>query len=486
MSYKIAIIGSGIGGIASAIRMAVRGHEVHVFEQNRYPGGKLSEVRLGAYRFDAGPSLFTMPELVEELFQLAGEAVKDTFQFIRLEEVCRYFYEDGTRLTAFADQEKLVRELAGTGEDPDRIRKALARNETLYDFLGEMFMFRSLHDPRTYFTKSAMRSYRNLHKLDFFRTMAQANEAQFKDPRLEQMFNRYATYNGSDPYQTPATMNIIAHLEYGKGAFFPRGGMHQITTSLVGLAERCGVTFHYDASVQEILTRGKQISGIRVGNDQLEFDRVISNMDVVGTYKRLLPDVKAPGKLLTQPKSSSALIFYWGIKAAFPQMDLHNIFFSQDYKKEFRHIFQSGDIGPDPTVYINITSKYNQGDAPEGCENWFTMINVPNNSGQDWDRLIGEARGRILDKLSRMLDQPIEPLVEEESLLEPRTIESKTSSSQGALYGNSSNNKFAAFLRHNNVSKKVKGLFFCGGSVHPGGGIPMALSSAKIVDRYFE
>lgn len=486
MSLRIAVIGSGIGGIASAIRMAIRGHEVHVFEQNDYLGGKLSEVRLGDYRFDAGPSLFTMPELVDELFDLAGENPAEFFEYQQLEEVCKYFYEDGTRLTAFADHEKLIEELASIGENPGNIRKALARNATLYEYLGEMFMFRSLHDPKTYFSKSALRSYRNLHKLDFFRTMNQANKDQFDDPRMTQLFNRYATYNGSDPYQTPATMNIISHLEYGKGAFFPIGGMHQITQSLVKLAERKGVKFHLNARVEKILTSSKSVTGLQLAGDKMDFDRVISNMDVVGTYKKLLTEIRAPKKLLTQPKSSSALIFYWGIKQQFPELGLHNIIFSSDYKQEFGKIFQEKTIDDDPTVYINITSKLNQKDAPEGSENWFTMINVPNNDGQDWDDLIALARENILKKLSRVLEQPIESLIEEESLLEPRTIESKTSSSQGALYGNSSNNKFAAFLRHNNVSRQVKGLFFCGGSVHPGGGIPMALSSAKIVDRYFQ
>lgn len=486
MHLKIAVVGSGIGGIASAIRMAVRGHEVHVFEQNEYSGGKLSEVKLGNYRFDAGPSLFTMPELVDELFSLAGETPTEFFQYQQLEEVCEYFYEDGTRLTAFADAEKLISEFSSIGEDPTNIRKALDRNATLFKYLGEMFMFRSLHDPSTYVSKSALRSYFNLHKLDFFRTMDQSNRDQFDDPRMTQLFNRYATYNGSDPYQTPATMNIISHLEYGKGAFFPKGGMHQITKSLVALAERKGVKFHLKKGVDQILIRNKRISGVQVAGEKLDFDRVISNMDVVGTYKKLLTEVRAPKKLLTQPKSSSALIFYWGIRKQFPELGLHNIIFSQDYKKEFDKIFRQKTIDDDPTVYINITSKWNKKDAPEGGENWFTMINVPNDDGQDWDTLIAQARENVLIKLSRVFDHPIESLIEEESLLEPRTIASKTSSSQGALYGNSSNNKFAAFLRHNNVSRQIKGLYFCGGSVHPGGGIPMALSSAKIVDRYFQ
>ena len=139
-------------------------------------------------------------------------------------------------------------------------------------------------------------------------------------------------------------------------------------------------------------------------------------------------------------------------------------------------------IYEDPTVYINITSKYNSEDAPASCQNWFTMINVPFDGGQDWDTLIAEARKNILTKVSRILGKDIESLIACEDILDPRSIDSKTSSHLGALYGTSSNNRMAAFQRHPNFSRKIKNLYFCGGSVHPGGGIPLSLLSAKIID----
>jgi phytoene desaturase len=485
--HKVAIVGSGIAGIATSIRLACKGHEVDVYEANSYPGGKLSEIQKDGYRFDAGPSLFTLPSLVEELFSLTGEKVEDHFEYRKLDVACHYFWEDGTFIKAYDNKKKLADEITSkTQEKAENIEKALRRSALLYKYLGEMFMYRSLHDPSTFLSKSAFKAYGNIWKMDFFRSMNQANEATFVDPKLVQMFNRYATYNGSNPYETPATMNIIPHLEFGFGAFFPQKGMHSITLSLYELAKRQGVKFHFDSPVEEITLDGKTATGIKVNGESKGYDRVVSNMDITGTYRRLLKKFPQPKKLLNQPKSSSALIFYWGVKKSFPQLDLHNILFSADYKREFEMIFEEAKIYHDPTVYINITSKYKSDDAPEGCENWFTMINVPNNSGQDWDELISEARANILAKLSRMLGADIEKLIEVEEILEPRTIESKTFSSQGALYGNSSNNKFAAFLRHANFSKRIKNLYFCGGSVHPGGGIPMCLSSAKIVDRYFE
>ena len=186
-------------------------------------------------------------------------------------------------------------------------------------------------------------------------------------------------------------------------------------------------------------------------------------------------------KLLKQEKSSSALIFYWGIQQAFEELALHNVFFSADYNQEFDFIFNKKLVYDDPTVYINITAKLNKNDAPTGCENWFVMINVPNNSGQNWDEIIEKSRKQILEKLSRLLKQDITKLIAHETILDPRSIESKTSSFAGALYGNASNNRYAAFLRHANFSSQIKGLYFCGGSVHPGGGIPLCLNSAKIV-----
>lgn len=479
---KIGIIGAGVAGIAAAIRMANKGYQVDVFEANAYPGGKLSQIALQGYRFDAGPSLFTLPELVEELFLLSGEQPEKQFKYKRLPIICKYFYEDGTTINAYAERAKLIDEIhLKTQENKDAIAKALDRSAHLYDILSDLFMKNSLHRWRTYVNPKAFKAYERIHRLDFFRSMHQANQQLFKDQRIVQLFDRYATYNGSDPYQTPATMNIIPHLEFNTGAFFPLDGMHSITTSLFELAKRLGVTFHFNSPVSKIIVNKKQISGLVTNHEEKVYDIVVSNMDVVNTYKKLLKDQVQPKKLLNQPKSSSALIFYWGIEKQFPMLDLHNIFFSNDYQQEFAYIFKKQDISDDPTVYVNISSKYKPDDAPEGCENWFTMINVPNNSGQDWNSIITKCRENIISKLSRMLQEDISRLIACEAILDPVTIEQKTSSSMGALYGNSSNNKYAAFLRHANFSRNIDGLYFCGGSVHPGGGIPLSLLSAKIM-----
>jgi len=481
-SQKALVVGAGIGGIAASIRLAVKGYKVEVFEANPYPGGKLSEIRMGDYRFDAGPSLFTLPEQVEDLFRIAGKNIQEYFAYESLDVLTHYFYPDGTRLHAYAEPGKFAAEVEKqTGESATQVQALLEKSAELHGITGHVFLERSLHKLATYLKADTIKSIFQLHRIDAFRSMHKANASYFKDSRVVQLFDRYATYNGSNPYEAPATLNVIPHLEFNIGAYFPKGGMHQITLSLVKLAQDLGVEFHLGTPVDRISITGGRATGIEVGGKSIHADLVVSNADVVPTYRKLLPDQPSPEKTLEQPRSSSALIFYWGIKRAFPELDLHNILFSSDYQAEFAHIWEKKDIYHDPTVYINITSKYAPADAPEGCENWFTMINVPHDAGQDWDRLIPQARASILRKISDMLGVEIEPLIEVEEILEPRTIQSKTSSYLGALYGSSSNNRFAAFLRHPNFSRKIEGLYFCGGSVHPGGGIPLSLLSARIV-----
>lgn len=484
---KAIIIGAGIAGIATAIRLAVKGYAVELFEANGYAGGKLSEFEQQGFRFDAGPSLFTMPQYVDELFTLASKAPSDYFNYQKLDVVCRYFYPDGTRIDAYADPEKLAAEVSHkTGEQPQALQRYADNSTRIYNITNHVFLEQSLHRLRTYLSSRTLQSILRLFQIDAFRNMDSANQSFFKDKRLVQFFNRYATYNGSNPYQAPATLNVIPHLEQHFGAYFPKGGMYSITSSLVQLAHDLGVQFHYQSPVSEIVLNGKKAIGIQVNGQLIHGDRVISNMDVWYTYRKLLAKHPRlfPEKILNQERSSSALIFYWGIQRTFPQLDLHNIFFSADYEAEFNAIWKQQSIYHDPTVYVNISSKCEPGDAPQGCENWFVMINVPANTGQNWEQLIAEARQNIIRKLSAQLGIDIDPLIVNESILDPRSIESRTSSYQGSLYGTSSNSQFAAFLRHDNRSAKINNLYFCGGSVHPGGGIPLALLSAKIVSEW--
>jgi phytoene desaturase len=257
--------------------------------------------------------------------------------------------------------------------------------------------------------------------------------------------------------------------------------MFSITESLVELAERTGVELLLNSPVDEILLDKDRIRGVRSGGKEIAADLVVSDIDIVRAYK-LMPGINLPNRYIKHERSTSALIFYWGLQGELPELELHNIFFTEDYPSEFRCLFKEKTLFHDPTVYVYISSGRVEGDAPPGGQNWFVMINTPENTGQDWDALRSEARERILEKLERMLDTSLDDRIVAEEILDPRDIESRTSSFHGSLYGISSNSRLSAFSRHPNFSRRIRGLYFVGGSVHPGGGIPLCLASAKIAD----
>ena len=321
----------------------------------------------------------------------------------------------------------------------------------------------------------------NFRKLQAFSSLHEYNVRELGDGRLVQLFDRYATYNGSDPYRAPATLSVISHLEHNLGAFIPEGGMFRVTDSLVKQALRLGVEFHFNQAVQGVETGKGKVRGISLASGFVPADIVVSDVDIHRFYSSLLPDKKRLARISKEERSSSALIFYWGMKGNFQELDLHNIFFSSSYREEFRHLFSLKEVYHDPTVYIYISSKFNATDAPDGCENWFVMINAPADRGQDWEKTIAQARRNILDKLERMMGVSLSDLIVTEEVLSPPEIDKQTGSVNGSLYGSSSNSRYASFNRHANFRSDLQGLYFVGGSVHPGGGIPLCLASAKIV-----
>jgi phytoene desaturase len=482
MEKKAIVIGSGIAGLAVALRLKNKGYDVTVFESNSYPGGKIYNLELDGYRFDTGPSLFTLPNLVDELFSLFNENPKDHFTYTKRDTICNYFWDDGTRFIVSADKDTFVNEVVNTFQvSKNTIDNYLIKNKEKYDLTSSIFLEKSLHKFGTYFSLSTLKALTLSYKLDINQSLDDTNKHHFKDGKLVQLFNRYATYNGSSPYKTPGIMSMIPHLEMDLGTFLPVGGMKEISESLYRFALEKGIHFRFNEEVEKISIENKVVNGIETKKGKYEAEIVVSNSDVFTSYTNLLKDDLPPKKIIKQERSSSAIIFYWGIQKTFPELDLHNILFSENYEKEFDQIFNKQSVSDDPTIYINITSKVEGIDAPYGCENWFVMINTSANFEQDWDELIIQSKKNIITKINSILKTDIEKYIVCESILDPRSIESKTKSHRGSLYGASSNSKFAAFLRHPNFTRKVKGLYFCGGSVHPGGGIPLCLLSAKIV-----
>lgn len=483
-SKKAIIIGSGIAGLATAIRLAVQGFAVSIYEKNEMPGGKLAAFTQDGFNFDAGPSLFTQPQNIQDLFILAGEPIEKYFTYKKVGIACKYFYGNGKIVSAYTNKNDFATELQQKLFEPtENVHAYLAQAEKLYNYVGNVFLNHSLHKRTTWLHKRIINAIKALKFGYIFQSLSTYNNKKFKTTEAAQLFNRYATYNGSNPYKAPAMLSLIPHLEQNEGTFYPDGGMISICNALVNLAKAKGVQFYCGTQVQRIIHHESKVAGIVVNNKNIFADIVISNADVYFTFKHLLNNQRRANIVLKQERSSSAIIFYWGIKKQFKQLQLHNIFFSNNYQQEFTDIFKNKTIAADPTVYINITSTMQESHAPAGMQNWFVMVNAPANTGQNWNMLKQKVRTTVLQKLSNQLNENIEDLIVTEHTLDPVIIEAQTASYMGSLYGTSSNSKLAAFLRHPNFSSTIKGLYFCGGSVHPGGGIPLCLHGAKIVSN---
>lgn len=482
-----AVIGSGIAGLAAAIRLQHQGFTVTVFEKNASAGGKMNELNTDGFRFDKGPTVLTKPEYVEELFELCGKHASDHWNSKPVEPIFNYFFEDGTVVRSSKDQQQFAANVeSNTEASALSVLKFLEQSETKHFLTDEVFLQRSLHKFKNYFNWSTLRGILNFGKVDVFRSMNSANSKQFADQKVVDIFNRYASYNGSNPYLAPATLNVIAHYEITLGTYFSEGGIHRIISVLQALAEEIGVTFRFNSAIKEILTEGSRATAIRTENGQENFDLIVSNSDVYNTYKQLLPNLAAPKRFIEQPRSSSVIVFYWGMNSTFPQLGLHNMFLTNDSKQEYEHLFGTGMLYEDPTIHLTISSKMNATDAPEGQENWSALISVPHDSGQDWNALVAQSRKRVIKKLNGILNTDIEPHIVFEEVLDPPKVNAETNAAFGAVFGNNSNSMFSAFLRHPNFSSQLENLFFCGGTAHPGPGIPLCLLSAKIVSNLIQ
>ncbi len=287
MQKNIIIIGSGVGGLASAVRLSVAGHKVTVLESNDYVGGKLTAKTIGNYRFDMGPSVFTLPHLIDELTNLTQLNLK--FEYLKLDEVCHYFYEDSTELIAYTDKNKFADEVSQKlGETKESVLDQLKYSALAYELTNDIFMQQSLHKLSNFLNLKTAKALLNIGKLKLNKTMNEVNSARFKNKKTVQLFNRFATYNGSNPYKAPAILNIIAHLEHNIGAFAPAGGMHDITKHLYELGAKLGVNYKLNTPVKSVKTINDKVFSVITGTEELKADIVVSAIDIKQLYGKLL------------------------------------------------------------------------------------------------------------------------------------------------------------------------------------------------------
>lgn len=477
---KAIVIGSGIAGLASACYLANQKYKVNVYEAANTYGGKLGEINKDGFRFDKGPSLFTLPHLLDEVFELSNKNPRDYYTYKQLPLITKYFFNDNTELNAYANIDLFIDELVSKhGEDKSKLLAFFNHIKGIYDFVSPIFLENPIKDFYKNLPVSIPVAIKKSLQIDAFKTLNKSNEQWFQNPKTIQVFNRFATYNGSNPYLAPATLNVIPHLEHQLGAYYVDGGMRQVANALYQLALDLGVEFNFNCPVDEIIIRNKTAVGVIINNQKYNATQVVCNMDINNAYPNLLKKQKQPKIYLKQEKSTSALVFYWSIDMEVANLDVHNILFAEHYKEEFNSL-ADGKVYHDPTVYVYVSSKVDGKDAPKEKENWFVMINAPHDSGQNWNEIVKTAKQNIIKKLNKTLKLDVQSFIMNEEILNPKDIATHTSSFGGALYGNSSNNMMAAFLRHPHQNKSIKNLSFVGGSVHPGGGIPLCLMSAKI------
>ncbi len=508
IAHPIVIVGAGIGGLSAAIRLAAAGRRVILLEQNAQVGGKMGEIAADGFRWDTGPSVITMRPVFEELFAAAGRKLEDYLTLIPVEPLTRYFYPDGVVFDATRDLSRMVEQIAAFDKrDVEGYLAYLAYAARIHRVTGEKFIY---NDPPT-LGELARTPLRDIPAVDPLRTMDQAIRSFVHSPYLRQFLGRFATYVGASPYLAPATLNVIAHVELTGGIWYARGGIYAIARALERLARELGVEIRLNSRVERIEAGEGKVSGVSlVGGARIETGTVIANVDVATVYERLIGESgngteqgrsgtltraeTAQKRLLTGTEgaqkttlkatwSCSGLILMLGIEGLHPQLAQHNIFFSTDYQREFNAIFTQQMPPDDPTIYVAITSKADADHAPPGCENWFVLVNVPALGSEfDWTTEAAGYRDRVLAKLAQFgLD--VRDTIRVERMLTPIDLERLTGARHGALYGTSSTDRLNALRRPHNRAKSIKGLYFAGGTTHPGGGVPLVILSGRVAAR---
>lgn len=473
---SVIIIGAGLGGLSAACRLAKLGLTVTVLEKNKTIGGKVNFVESNGYTFDTGASLLTMRHVFDELFEFCGQNLTDYLTLQKLEPICRYFWKDGTIFDASEDLKRTEEEIARLEpQDVESFRKYLADSREKYEISERTFLAKSLNDLPSLIR---FKNLPDLLKISSLKTLAKHNKSSFKSPKLQQLFNRFATYNGSSPYKTPATFALIPYVEFGLGAWYVNGGIYKIPRALEKLATELGVKFKLDSEVEKIKINNGKASGVTLKTGEiLVADFVVSNADAIETYRNLLPKPKYQKR---EP-SCSGFVILLGVKKRFPMLAHHNIFFSDDYKAEFDAIFEQKIPAENPTIYIAATSRTDSSQAPENCENLFILINAPyTNQNIDWQSTAKTYRDKIIQVLEKAGLEGLESSIEFEQIITPEDFETKYRANKGSIYGMSSNGIFSAFMRVPNKATDVENLYFVGGVTHPGGGMPLVLLSGKM------
>lgn len=467
--------------MSAALQLRKKNHLVLIIEKNDTYGGKLQDFESSGYRFDNGPSLFTEPELVDELFLMFNRNPRDYYQFEEHNESCRYFFDDNSNITLSKNKGNIEKVLENQfPNDKDAFSEYISRAKQDYDSVGSLFLDEEQPKGIQFLKPNYLKHYPYFAKRRFNQSLNTYNEHCFSDKRLQLLFNRFGTYNGSNPYQMSGIYSMISHLEINKGTYFPKGGMRSIVNALYQLCLDVGIEFKFNSfpTVDKI----DDTFSIVVNQDKYFAEHLICAIDHLSFYKNVVKDMKSFNHYQKQERSSSGLVFYWGVNIKIKELGLHNIIFGPDYETEFKEIFELKKAPSTPTIYIHNSSILNNEDAPNEGQNLFIMINTHVKTGNT-EEYRDQMKKWIIEQINNHFNIDITNHIVCDEFWDCDSIEKITGSYEGAIYGASSNTLTSTFKRHPNRSRKIKGLYFCGGTVHPGGGIPLVLRSSKIVSN---
>lgn len=480
MKSKAVVIGGGLGGLATALRLAAAGWRVTVCERGARFGGKMNAWERGGFRFDTGPSLITMPWVFRDLFAAAGGRLEEHAELVRLTPLAEQTFADGTRLTyttSLPDWLAQVRRL--DRRDAEGFLRFMRLGARLYALSRETFLRRAPSAPPDL---RALRSLRHFPLRHAWGNYHRAVESHFRSPHLRQMFGRYPTYVGSSPYRAPATLAVIPYIEYAFGGWHVRGGLYRLVEGMLALARTLGVGLRASARVRQI-TRGAdgRVRGVRLaGGESVEADVVVMNGDAE-TTGALLGEANGDGReRAPRARSLSGFVMLLGVARELKGLAHHGVYFSHDYRREFAELFEEGRFPSDPTVYVCAPSRTDRALAPGGGETLFVMANAPARDGEWTDEETERARSLVFERLARSGFPDVSRDVVVSDTWTPMRIAREYLMPGGSIYGSASHGLRRAFLRPPNRIARVPGLYRVGGSSHPGGGTPTVLLSAEI------
>jgi phytoene desaturase len=477
------VVGAGIGGLATAGRLARHGYAVTVFEANAQAGGRTHQLRRDGHRFDIGPTLFLMPEVFEETYAALGERLADHLDLQRIDPTYRIRFDDGSSLDLTADMLKMQPRLEAIQPGSfGGFLRYLAEGQLHYRLSLEKFVGRNFRSLAEYFSPANLPL---LFKLKALRRHYSNIGRYFDDPRLKAAFTFQNMYLGLSPYDAPATYSLLQYTELADGVWFPIGGMYRVPESLQAIAEKHGARFVFNAPVAAIEVEGRRATGVRLASGERHAaDVIIANADLPYVYRELLRDERATRRLEKLKYTCSTLMFYWGVDKVYPQLGHHNVFLSGDYRASFDRIFRDHTLPEEPSVYVHAPARTDPSAAPSGQDTLMVLVPVGHldpAAEQDWEALTARARRATLRQLEAIGITDLEQHLKFEIAYNPRTWQQRFNLEKGAAFGLSHNFWQVGYLRPRNRHARYRNLYFVGASTHPGTGVPIVLLSARLV-----